>query len=164
MALWESRDSLPRYLLPKDVPSLYYRGNPDIALLENAAVFTYSGIKNGYLRHGLEVYFFPEPASAQGVGGKTAVKATAAPLWPQTGAPEPTWTFRHAESGGLEAVVDLGAGAASGETPQVEWSEDLKVWQLLPEVPPTAGNSLQIPLPSGSTSRGFLRLRTSGGN
>lgn len=119
--------------LPKNVPSLYYRGYPDIALLENTAVYTYSGIENGHLQQGLEVYFFPEPVSTQGEAEKMAMKAIAPLLWLQTGAPEPRWTFRNTESGTLEAAVDLGAGVASGETPQVEWSEDLKVRQLLPD-------------------------------
>jgi hypothetical protein len=161
VALWKNRASSPRYLHPQGRFPHFFGGDDRIALLENAAVYSYAGVE-GVVVQGLEVYFFPEPAAANSATVAWAPRATAMPLWPQPGAPEPRWSFRRTESGGLEAEVNVGADVAPGALPQVEWSDDLKVWYPMTEGAESVGGLLRIPLPVGAKPRGFLRLRSSG--
>ncbi|MEK7950600.1 Calx-beta domain-containing protein [Luteolibacter sp. Y139] len=162
VVLWEDRSSSPRYLHPNGAGTHYFTSGGHIALLDGAAVHSYASFTGDGWDQGLEVYYFPEPAVAGSTMAASAPRATALPLWPQGGAPEPRWTFHRTEAGGLEAEVNMGASVTVGTVPQVEWSGDLKVWYLMTELPEPAGGLLRIPLPAGDTSRRFLRLRTSG--
>ena len=161
VALWESRDSSARYLQPQG-GSFFFQSSGRIALLENAAVYSYMSFNGDRVEQGLEVCFLQQPASADSAMAGPALKAAALPLWPRPGALEPQWTFRRTESGDLEAEVNMAAVDSSGMPPLIEWSDDLKVWHPVTEEPESVGSSLLIPLLEEATPRRFLRLRMSG--